>query len=284
MVIPTVPDPVPVISPPLVTPLRSAPVPPCAIVTAAFVVRIVAEAFGSVKVLDAPDGPENAMEELFKPPFAVGSRLATSAVRSTVENAGDPPVTACSRVCVVPPAMTLISLAPFPSTTEPPVRGPDVFVTVPPALAGFQVPSPYQTVEEEAFVPLLRCATPRFPVTPPAPDAARLMAGRSPAERTPLDIFEAFRALMVADGAKASPLVVLTDREHPALLTSPLNVGSCEHEIAEDNLDGEIEVNQGGLAYVPLLTIRVFVGMPLSTSFALESEDRRLPDVKLPEP
>ena len=47
-------------------------------------------------------------------------------------------------------------------------------VLAPPAAT--QVPSPRQNVLELADVPELRVATGRFPVTPPAPEAARLAA------------------------------------------------------------------------------------------------------------
>ena len=52
-------------------------------------------------------------------------------------------------------------------------------VTVPDPDGAAHVPSPLQYVELEALVPLLRFATGKFPVTPPLPLAARLMAGMS---------------------------------------------------------------------------------------------------------
>src|SRR2546425_7347148 len=49
-----------------------------------------------------------------------------------------------------------------------------------PPLAGVaHVPSPRQNVVADAPVPLPRLVTPRFPVTPPLPLAARLIAGIS---------------------------------------------------------------------------------------------------------
>lgn len=52
-------------------------------------------------------------------------------------------------------------------------------VTVPEPTGVAHVPSPRQKLEPEAPDPLLRFVTGRFPVTPPAPDADRLIAGKS---------------------------------------------------------------------------------------------------------
>jgi hypothetical protein len=49
-------------------------------------------------------------------------------------------------------------------------------VTFPPPAGEAQTPSPRKKVDEFAPVPLLRFVTGRFPVTPPAPEAARLIA------------------------------------------------------------------------------------------------------------
>ena len=58
-----------------------APEPPCATVTAAALVRIVALEFGSVNVLSVVAGPVKSMNPLFVPPFAPGKMPVTPVVR-----------------------------------------------------------------------------------------------------------------------------------------------------------------------------------------------------------
>ncbi len=57
-----------------------APDPPCATVTAAALVRMVAEEFGSVKVLSDVAGPVKSIKALFVPPFAPGRIPVTPVV------------------------------------------------------------------------------------------------------------------------------------------------------------------------------------------------------------
>lgn len=57
-----------------------APVPPCATVTAALLVRMVADAFGSVNVLSVVAGPVKSIKALFVPPFAPGKIPVTPVV------------------------------------------------------------------------------------------------------------------------------------------------------------------------------------------------------------
>ncbi len=57
-----------------------APDPPCATVTAAALVRMVAEEYGSVNVLSDVAGPVKSIKALFVPPFAPGSTPVTPVV------------------------------------------------------------------------------------------------------------------------------------------------------------------------------------------------------------
>ena len=56
---------------------------------------------------------------------------------------------------------------------------------MPPPEGVAHVPSPRQNVLDDADVPELRLPTGKFPVTPPAPPAAKLMAGIIPLARIP---------------------------------------------------------------------------------------------------
>jgi hypothetical protein len=247
---PSVPAPVPVSRPPSATAEKFPPVPPCASVTAALLVRIVLVALGSVNVLAPPDGPENTIEAVPSPPLAEGRMPLTSVVRTTAPKEGFPPGLPCSTVVVVPSVPRVASSFPLlPITNWPATKGPRLFVTVPPAATLFHVPSPYQTVELDAPVPPFRLVTGRLPVTPPAPDAARLMAGRRAAARVPLDILEALSAFVVADGANAIPFVVRTVVAHvPAVLVaSPVRAGSAAHPKLPVSLEAARLVIQLGL-------------------------------------
>ncbi len=61
-----------------------APVPPWATVTAALEVRIVAEAFGRVKVFTVVAGPVKAVKPFPDPPLADGNTPVTLVVKSIV--------------------------------------------------------------------------------------------------------------------------------------------------------------------------------------------------------
>jgi hypothetical protein len=63
----------------------------------------------------------------------------------------------------------------------PPVMGAVVamLVTLPLPAGVAQIPSPRQNVDDEAKVPLFRCDTAKFPVTPPLVADAKLMIGMS---------------------------------------------------------------------------------------------------------
>ena len=134
----------------------------------------------------------------------------------------------------------------------PATSAPSVFVTVPPAATDFHVPSPYQTVVLDAPLPPFRFVTGRLPVTPPPPDAARLIAASRAIGKVPLEILPAFSALIVADGENGVPLVVMTVvTQLPALVVaSPVSAGRrVPHPSAPPViLEAEREVIQEGLA------------------------------------
>jgi hypothetical protein len=107
------------------------PVPPCATVTAAFVVRTVAEASGKAKVFSVAVGPDTAKNPLPVPPFAPGKIPDTSAVKDTAAKDGAPAPLPWSTVVVVPnePSAAGAEAAPPPSKIRLAVYAADEEIT-----------------------------------------------------------------------------------------------------------------------------------------------------------
>ena len=87
-----------------------------------------------------------------------------------------------------------------------------------------QVPSPRQKVVPDAPVPVFRLVTGRFPVTPPLPEAAKLICATRDASRVPEVIFVALVVFVVAEVANATPPVFIQLMLGTANVQSPPNV------------------------------------------------------------
>jgi len=120
-----------------------------------------------------PPAPEDAR-------FIAGMSAPTSARSPTAPVV--PFGEASTSLAVWPPANVKASV-PVVVTGEPPTENTEgaVRATLDTPPGGVtHVPSPRQNVEDDAPVPLFKFVTGKLPVTPPAPEAARLIAGRSP--------------------------------------------------------------------------------------------------------